>query len=69
MSECYDIDDFATYDYIMGLDDAADIVCKFCNRGGFFWAITEHGWRLMTPTGRVHKCKAYWKAREESKHK
>ena len=36
-----------------------EVECRYCHRGGFIWDQRKEGWRLVTPTGRVHKCKTY----------
>jgi hypothetical protein len=33
--------------------------CAYCMKSGFHWAMTDKGWRLHTPGGKVHTCKAY----------
>jgi len=39
------------------------VQCKYCKQRGFHWMNigTEEQpiWRLHTPTGKLHKCKAY----------
>ena len=42
--------------------DLALVRCRYCNRDGFYWRETEAGWRLTTPTGKIHICSAYKKA-------
>jgi hypothetical protein len=33
--------------------------CRYCHRRGFEWHQFEGKWRLVTPSGKIHKCKKY----------
>jgi hypothetical protein len=44
--------------------DEDGVTCRYCRRSGFEWVKTDKGWRLETPTGRAHTCKAYEKYRK-----
>ena len=35
------------------------VTCRYCKRDRFHWLETEDGWRLVTATGKVHRCKDY----------
>jgi hypothetical protein len=54
------------YEY-QGQYDYEGVKCRYCGNRGFIWVETENGWRLMTPTGKLHRCKAYKKAKEVSR--
>lgn len=45
--------------YLSGEEEEEPIRCRYCGRAGYEWMKTERGWRLITTTGKVHKCKAY----------
>ena len=47
--------------YADGEYDLALVRCRYCNREEFYWRETEDGWRLTTPTGKIHICSAYKK--------
>lgn len=39
-------------------DDPRPVRCKYCRRDGFYWTMTDLGWRLTTETsGKIHLCK------------
>jgi hypothetical protein len=36
-----------------------EVECQYCHRIGFEWQQIEGKWRLVTPSGKIHKCKQY----------
>ena len=43
-------------------DEEPTVACKYCGRAGFSWDEDDDGrYRLTTPTGKPHFCKAYMK--------
>ena len=48
-----------------GQYDNEGVKCRYCGRRGFVWVEVGTGlFRLMTPGGKIHSCKAHSKARE-----
>lgn len=45
--------------YPNGPGEPGPAQCRYCLRTGFTWANTDKGWRLVTPTGLLHKCQAF----------
>lgn len=54
------------YDYVLDEEFEHEVQCKYCKRWGFYWVQLSNGsWRLETPRGKTHKCKAYAKAKQK----
>ncbi len=50
-------------DYINEESDY-DVQCKYCKHRRLYWVELSNGtWRLATPTGKLHNCKAYFGAK------
>lgn len=64
-------DEADAYDYDYALSELEDseepveVQCAYCNRKGLHWQETERGWRLATPSGKLHTCSAYLTTKEK----